>query len=98
MHFEMPGLEVRNGVWLGEGADLSPDAEVHGPVLIGDNSRVEAGAGLRPYTGLGGDVVVKADAELERCRVHDHVYIGPGARLPGAVRGRASASRDSARG
>jgi len=26
MHMEMPGFEVREGVWLGEGADLSPDA------------------------------------------------------------------------
>src|SRR5439155_11653202 len=51
--------EVRDAVWLGEGADLSPDAEVYGPVLIGDNSRVEAGAVLRPYTVLGADVVVK---------------------------------------
>ena len=84
-------------MWLGEGADLSPDAEVYGPVLIGDNSRVEAGAVLRPYTVLGTDVVVKADAELERCVVHDHVYIGPGARLRGAVIGRASDIRDGAR-
>src|SRR4029077_8253906 len=97
MQFEMPGFEVRDGVWLGEGADLSPDADVHGPVLIGDNSRIEAGAVLRPYTVLGGDVVVKADAELERCVVHDHVYIGPGARLRGAVVGRASDIRDGAR-
>lgn len=97
MQFEMPGFEVRDGVWLGEGADLSPDAEVYGPVMIGDNSRVEAGAVLRPYTVLGADVVVKADAELERCVVHDHVYIGPGARLRGAVVGRASDIRDGAR-
>src|SRR5215470_16838925 len=26
---DIPGFEVRDGVWLGEGADLSPDAEVH---------------------------------------------------------------------
>ncbi len=97
MHLELPGFEVREGVWLGEGADLSPDAEVYGPVLIGDNSRVEAGAVLRPYTVLGADVVVKADAELERCVVHDHVYIGPSARLRGAVVGRASDIRDGAR-
>jgi mannose-1-phosphate guanylyltransferase / phosphomannomutase len=94
---EIPGFEVRDGVWLGEGADVSPDVEVLGPVLIGDNSRVEAGAVLRPYTVLGTDVVVKVDAELERCVVHDHVYVGPGARVRGAVIGRASDLRDGAR-
>src|SRR5262245_50745519 len=94
---EIQGFEVRDGVWLGEGADVSPDVEVLGPVLIGDNSRVEAGAVLRPYTVLGTDVVVKVDAELERCVVHDHVYVGPGARVRGAVIGRASDLRDGAR-
>jgi mannose-1-phosphate guanylyltransferase/phosphomannomutase len=97
VQLEIEGFEVRDGVWLGEGADLSPDAEVHGPVIVGDNSRVEAGAILRPYTVLGGDVVVKADADLERSVVHDHVYVGPAARVRGAVIGRGSDIRDSAR-
>ena len=97
VQIEIPGFEVRDGVWLGEGADLSPDAEVHGPVLIGDNSRVEAGAVLRPYTVLGADVVVKADAELERCVVHDHVYIGPGVRVCAARSSGARATSATAR-
>ena len=41
----------------------SPDVVVEGPVLIGDNCRIEAGAVLRPYTVLGDDVVVKAEAQ-----------------------------------
>src|SRR5262249_35446198 len=49
------------------------------------------------YTVLGTDVVVKVDAELERSVVHDHVYVGPGARIRGAVIGRASDLRDGAR-
>jgi mannose-1-phosphate guanylyltransferase/phosphomannomutase len=97
VHLEIPGFEVRDGVWLGEGADVSPDAQVLGPVLVGDNSRIEPGAVLRPYTVLGADVVVKHDAELERCVVHDHVYMGPGTRIRGAVIGRASDVREGAR-
>ena len=46
---------------------------------------IEPGAVLRPYTVLGADVVVKTEAELERCVVHDHVYVGPGVRARGAV-------------
>ncbi len=93
---QLDGFQLREGVWLGENADLSPEATVEGPVLIGDNSRVEAGAVLRPYTVLGSDVVVKGDAVLERTVVHDHAYVGPGARLRGAVLGRASDVRDGA--
>jgi mannose-1-phosphate guanylyltransferase/phosphomannomutase len=94
---ELPGFRVREGVWLGEGADLSPDAVVEGPVLIGDNARVEAGAALRPYTVIGTDVVVKADALVERSVLHDHVYVGRASRLRGAVVGRASDLRESVR-
>ena len=97
VRLEIPGFEVREGVWLGEGADLSPDASVEGPVLIGENSRVEAGVKLRPYTVLGNDVVVKTDARIERTVVHDHAYIGPSVRLRGAVVGNSSDIRDSAR-
>jgi mannose-1-phosphate guanylyltransferase/phosphomannomutase len=87
---EIPGFKLRDGVWAGEGSDISPDARVEGPVLVGDNTRVEAGAELRPFTVLGGDVVVKANASIERTVVHDHVYVGGSARLRGAVVGRAS--------
>jgi mannose-1-phosphate guanylyltransferase/phosphomannomutase len=93
----MSGFELREGVWIGEGADLSPDALVEGPLLIGENSRVESGVVLRPYTVLGNDVVVKADAQIERSVVHDHVYVGPSVRLRGAVIGNSSDIRDSAR-
>lgn len=96
---ELPlqGFQVSEGVWLGEGADLSPKARVEGPVLIGDNCRIEAGAELEPYTVLGTDVVVKTDAHLERAVVHDHVYVGPGVRLRGTVVGRACDLRYGAR-
>ncbi|HEX4490493.1 MAG TPA: sugar phosphate nucleotidyltransferase [Acidimicrobiia bacterium] len=92
---EIPGFKLRDGVWAGEGSDISPDARVEGPVLIGDNTRVEAGAELRPYTVLGGDVVVKANASIERTVVHDHVYVGESSRVRGAVVGRASDLRSN---
>ena len=96
VQLDLPGFELREGVWIGEGVDVSPDAIIQGPVLVGDNSRIEAGAVLAPYTVLGADVVVKADADLERTVVHDHGYIGHSARLRGAVIGRANDIREHA--
>ncbi len=96
VELDLPGFQLRDRVWIGEGVDISPDAIIEGPVLVGDNSRVEAGAVLAPYTVLGADVVVKADAHLERTVVHDHGYIGHSARLRGAVIGRANDIREHA--
>ncbi len=48
VRIDLPGFQLREGVWVGEGVDVSPDAIIEGPVLVGDNSRVEAGAVLAP--------------------------------------------------
>ena len=41
---EIDGFEVAPAVWVGEGAEIDPDAELTGPVCIGDYAKVEAGA------------------------------------------------------
>jgi mannose-1-phosphate guanylyltransferase/phosphomannomutase len=91
------GFEVRDRVWFDEGADVSPDARVEAPAIVGANTRVEARAVLHPYSVLGSDVVVKSGALVERSVVHDHVYVGNGARLRGTVVGRSSDIRDGVR-
>lgn len=94
---DVPGFELGRGVWLGEGADLHPEAKVEGFAIIGENCRVEAGARIGDYTVLGGNVRVRGDADLERSVVHDNAYLAEGVRLRGAVIGRASDLRRGAR-
>jgi mannose-1-phosphate guanylyltransferase/phosphomannomutase len=94
---EIAGFELGDRIWLGEGAVVDPSAKVKGPVVIGDNCRIEAGARLSAYTVLGSDVVVKSDAVLERSICHDHVYVGRSARLRGATIGRSSDLRAHSR-
>ena len=94
---ELPGFRVADGVWLGEGAEIDPAAEVGGPVLVGEHCRVEAGAHLGEYTVLGSNVMVRADASLDRSVVHDNAYISQSVQLRGAVVGRASDLRSYAR-
>ena len=85
---DIGGFRIGEGRWIGSDVEISPEAHVDGPVVIGDSCRIEAGAHVRGYTVLGTDVIVKADAFLERAVCHDHVYIGPGANLRGCVIGR----------
>jgi mannose-1-phosphate guanylyltransferase / phosphomannomutase len=85
---DMGAFEMSPGVWVGEGVEIDPDVDIIGPVLVGDYTRVEAGAALAAYTVLGSNVVVKSGAVLERAIVHDNVFVGPHAVLRGCVIGR----------
>jgi mannose-1-phosphate guanylyltransferase / phosphomannomutase len=85
---EIDGFEVSPGIWVAEGADVSPDAILHGPLYIGDYAKVDAGAELREFTVLGSNVVVKGGAFLHRAVVHDNVFIGPQTNLRACVIGK----------
>lgn len=93
----VPGFRVRDDVWLGEGVDIDPDAVIEGPVVIGDNSRVEAGAHVGAHVVLGTDVIVRHDAFVERSVVHDHTYVAPAAHVRGAAVGRSCDLRQGSR-
>jgi mannose-1-phosphate guanylyltransferase/phosphomannomutase len=94
---DVPGFRLAEGVWLGEGAEVDPAASVSGPAIIGDYSRVEAGAQLREYSVLGANVMVRSDAFLERSVVHDNAYLSHAVRLRGSVIGRSTDLRAYAR-
>src|SRR6266513_825172 len=82
---EIDGFEVSPGVWVGEGAEVDPEALLSGPLCIGDYAKIEAGAQLREFTVVGSNVVVKEGAFLHRAVVHNNVFIGPGVTLRGCV-------------
>jgi mannose-1-phosphate guanylyltransferase/phosphomannomutase len=94
---DVAGFRMGDGIWLGEGSEIDPAAEVSGPAIIGDYCRIEAGVRLSEYTVLGSNVRVGPDSFIERSVVHDNVYLGTGVRLRGAVVGRSSDLRRGAR-
>ncbi|GAC1445318.1 MAG: mannose-1-phosphate guanyltransferase [Mycobacteriales bacterium] len=87
---DVDGFEVAPGVWIGEGAEVDPEAVLKGPLYVGDYAKVEATAELREFTVLGSNVVVKGGAFLHRAVVHDNVFVGPQASLRGCVIGKNS--------
>ncbi len=97
VQLDIPGFEISDGVFIGEGAEIHPDAELVGPAIVGDYCRVEAGARLREYTVLGTNVRIRAGADLERAIVHDNTYIGEGTQLRGATVGRSCDLRNGVR-
>lgn len=85
---EIAGFEISDGVWLGEGAEVHPEAKITSPAVIGDNCYVAEGVQLRQYSVLGAGVRVRRDSELERTVVQDNAHLGEQVRLRGTVVGR----------
>ena len=93
----IPGFEMSDGVFVGEGAEINPGAKLTGPAVIGDNCFVDSGVTLGEYVVLGTGVRLRSGGELERTVVHDNAYIGENAKMRGAVVGRASDLRRGVR-
>jgi mannose-1-phosphate guanylyltransferase / phosphomannomutase len=85
---DIDGFEVSKGVWVGEGADVDPDATLKGPLYVGAYAKVEGGAELRDHTVVGDNVVIRSGAFLHRAVVHDNAYVGAHSNLRGCVVGK----------
>ncbi len=96
VNIDMPGFPLRPGVWIGEGAEIHPAAEVVGPALIGDNCRIGPGVELRGHCVLGSNVRVGDNTVIERSVVHDNVYLASAVSARGCVIARSCDVRQGA--
>jgi mannose-1-phosphate guanylyltransferase / phosphomannomutase len=84
-----PGTRLRENIYVGKRAEVD-DEELEGPVVIGDNVRIDERAEISPYTVIGSNVVIAAGATVERSIVADGTYIGEGTELIDTLVGRNS--------
>ncbi len=94
---DIPGFEVSDGVWQGEGVELGSDVRVEGPALIGRNCRIRSGTRIREYSVIGDNVVVGEDSILTRTLVFDNAYIGRQVQSRGGIIGKGADVREHAR-
>jgi len=82
---EIPGKQIKKGIWVGENSEISKLAILEPPVIVGDNCRVEAKARIGKYTILGHRVVVKKGACLEKCILWNNILIEEKAHLDDCI-------------
>jgi mannose-1-phosphate guanylyltransferase/phosphomannomutase len=90
VQLDIPGFQVADGVWVGEGTEIAPDVETVGPAFIGPDCTIESGTRLGAYTVLGSHCRVLANVHVDRSVLLDSVYVGPGGRLRGVVVGKSA--------
>jgi len=83
---DMPGRQVRPGVWVGLNVSVDWDhVRMTGPVYIGANSRVESGCDIVGPTWISHGCHVQSGARVERSILFEYTRIGGGARVEDAV-------------
>jgi NDP-sugar pyrophosphorylase family protein len=83
-----PGArEQAPGVWVQGQANIEAGARVEGPVLLGDGSRLDAGA-IVSASVIGAGAVVEAGAQIERAVLHAGVRVGRDSEVRDSVVGR----------
>lgn len=85
---EIPGIKLRENIYIGEKLNLDSLDNIRGPALIGNYAKIDTEAKIQPYTILGNNVVVKDNAETDHCVVDSNTYIGSGAKISGAIIGK----------
>ena len=72
------GTEIRDQVWVGEGANLADSVRVIGPTYIGAHTIVHAGATIGPFASVEHDCVVDCGTTVERSTILPYSYLAPG--------------------
>ncbi|MDQ4106607.1 MAG: sugar phosphate nucleotidyltransferase [Actinomycetota bacterium] len=82
-----PGTRLRENIYIGARAQVREE-DLEGPVVIGENVRVDEGADISPYSVIGPDTIVASGARIERSVIAGGSYIGEGAELYDTLVGR----------
>ncbi|MFX8500570.1 hypothetical protein ABTL68_19150, partial [Acinetobacter baumannii] len=62
----IPGVQIRPGVWAGDGTYIDDAAVIEGPVCLGSNCRVKRGATLGPFTVVGDSCLLEEGSSVVR--------------------------------
>ena len=84
----IPGIELQNRIFLGDGINLDSLESMTGPAYVGNYSRIDASASVGAYSVLGSNVVVKDHAETRHSVIGANTYIGASAKVHGAILGK----------
>jgi mannose-1-phosphate guanylyltransferase/phosphomannomutase len=92
----LPGEHVDHGsaeLWLGHAAEVSPDAELAGIVIVGDHAKVEADTSIVDSV-VGAGSLIRAGAQLLKSVLWSGVTVGAGCILRRTVVGQESTLGD----
>ncbi|QLD86851.1 NTP transferase domain-containing protein [Natronomonas halophila] len=83
----LPEQEEKPDVWVAESAHVHEDATLQGPVVVGPDAEIAAGAVLGPYVAVGRNATIGSNATVEDTLLDSDTRVGPGTTLIDCVAG-----------
>lgn len=81
------GKEIRPGVYVGEDVDIAEDAQLVGPIFLGNGVRIKSGAVVHGPAAIHPFTIIDERAHVDRSIIWRNAYIGEGVELRGVVIG-----------
>jgi mannose-1-phosphate guanylyltransferase/phosphomannomutase len=82
------GKHIGGDVWVGEGVEIAPDAQLYGPIYLGDEVKIKGGVIVHGPTAIRDYTIVDNRVHIDRSLIWRNCYIGEGAEIRGAIVGR----------
>ncbi len=92
----IPGQDIGGGIWVEEGVDIAPSAQIFGPAYIGQNARIRDGVIIHGPSCVGAYTILDDHAQIDRSVVWNNSYIGERAELRGALVGASTSVKSRA--
>lgn len=83
----IPGRFVKDGLWQDEGVKIAPSAKVHGPAIIGKNTKINEETEILEFTVLGEDVRVGRGSRIREAVIWGGTKIGEDVQLSHCIVG-----------
>ncbi len=79
------GTHQGGDVWTGDNVEIAPDAQLFGPIYLGLEVKVKAGAVIHGPATIRDYTIVDQRAHIDRSIIWRNCYIGEGAELRGTI-------------
>jgi mannose-1-phosphate guanylyltransferase / phosphomannomutase len=82
------GRHIGGDIWCGEGIEIAPDAQLYGPIFLGEEVKIKGGVIIHGPTVVRDYTIVDNRVRIDRSIIWRNCYIGEGAEIRGAIVGR----------
>jgi mannose-1-phosphate guanylyltransferase/phosphomannomutase len=85
VNINIPGKQIREKVWVGEGTVIDEKVDIESPCIIGKHTRIKNDSFIGRYTVIGDSNIIDAHSSIKRSIIWKNCLIDSNVELRGSV-------------